>query len=103
MTARIFKPAKTTMQSGNAKTDKWVLEFDDSESLKIDPLMGWTGSNNMQSQVRLSFRSKQDAIAYAEKKGLIYNVNENQSRKFVVRENGYGDNFASNRKMSWTH
>ena len=103
MLARIFKPAKTAMQSGNAKTDRWILEFDETDSKKLDPLMGWTSSNNMQSQVRLVFSEKHEAVAYAEKKGLVYSINENQTRKFVVRKNGYGDNFATDRKTSWTH
>ena len=91
------------MQSGTARTDCWLLEFDASEAKKIDPLMGWTGCNNTQSQVRLAFENKENAIAYAEKHGLVYSVTENLVRKPILRKNGYGDNFATNRKTSWTH
>ena len=103
MYARIFKPSRTAMQSGNGKTEQWVLEFDSNDSKKIDPLMRWTGSDNTQTQVRLSFETKENAIAYAKKKGLVYSVNQSQERKPVIRKNGYGENFATNRKASWTH
>ena len=103
MLARIFKPAKTAMQSGPGKTDIWILEFVQESPKKIDPLMGWTGSNYTQSQVRLSFENKEDAIAYAQKKDLPYFVTESQIRKPVIRKNGYGENFSTNRKISWTH
>ena len=103
MVARIYKPARNAMQSGNAKTDQWVLEFDATDSKRIDPLMGWTGSNSTQSQVKLVFQEKKDAVSYAERKGLSYVINENRARMFVIRKNGYGDNFATDRKTSWTH
>ena len=103
MFARIFKTGQTATQSGTARSENWVLEFDSSESKKIDPLMGWTGSNNTQSQVKLMFKNKEDASAYAEKQGLIYTVIESQRRKPILRKNGYGENFATNRKTSWTH
>ena len=103
MLARIFKPSKTAMQSGVAKTEVWVLEFDDNDSKKIDPLMGWTGSSSTQSQGRLTFKNKDDAEAYAKKKGLLYTIIESQARKLIIRKNGYGENFATNRKVSWTH
>ena len=103
MVVRIFKPARTAMQSGTAKVDRWVLEFDSNGSKKLDPLMGWTGSTSTQTQVRLLFDKKQDAIDYANRKGLAYVINENQPRKLIIRKNGYGDNFATDRRTSWTH
>ena len=103
MLARIFKTGKTAMQSGTSRAEHWVLEFDSSESKKIDPLMGWTGSNNTQSQVKLIFENKDEAAAYAEKHGINYTVIESQRRKAIVRKNGYGENFATNRKTTWTH
>ena len=72
MSARIFSPAKTAMQSGKAKTGLWVLEFDPELPRKIDPLMGYTTSGDMKSQIRLTFETKEEAIAYAEKNGLAY-------------------------------
>ena len=65
MRARIYQPARTAMQSGTAKTHGWVLEFAPSEAREVDPLMGWTGSADTQSQVRLRFESKEAALAYA--------------------------------------
>ena len=103
MMARIFKPSKSAMQSGPAKTDMWVLEFDTNSSKKIEPLMGWTGSSDTQGQVRLTFETKEEALAYVEKHGLAYTITENDVRKPIVRKNGYGENFATNRKVSWTH
>ena len=44
MSARIYSPAKTAMQSGKAKTGYWVLEYDPAEKRRIDPLMGYTSS-----------------------------------------------------------
>jgi len=103
MLARIFKTGKTAMQSGTARAEHWVLEFDSSESKKIDPLMGWTSSGDMDSQVKLSFESKDEAIAYADQKGITYTLQEPKERKHVIRNGGYGDNFATNRKETWTH
>ena len=103
MIARIFKPSRTAMQSGPAKTEGWVLAFDSGDSKKIDPLMGWTGSSDTQGQVRLTFETKEEALAYAEKHGLAYTITESDVRKPIIRKNGYGENFATNRKVSWTH
>ena len=103
MLARIFKPGKSAMQSGPANLDVWYLEFDTGGSKKIEPLMGWTGSSDTQRQVRLMFQKKDDAINYAEKHGLPYTVTESTLRQPVIRKSGYGENFATNRKISWTH
>lgn len=103
MPARIYQPAKTAMQSGAAKTYQWVLEYDPAEERTLDPLMGWTGSGDTQTQVRLRFESRDAAIAYANAKGLDYSVTEPHPRKPNVRPGGYGENFATNRKSAWTH
>ena len=103
MKARIYQPARNAMQSGDAKSNHWVLEFAPEEARRIDPLMGWTGSGDMSSQVRLKFDSKDAAIAYAEKHGLAFHVFERQKRRHILRNAGYGDNFAHNRRTSWTH
>ena len=76
MSARIFSPAKTAMQSGKAKTGNWVLEFEPEKPRKIDPLMGYTTSGDMKSQIRLIFETKEEAVAYAEKNGLAFRVQE---------------------------
>jgi hypothetical protein len=93
--ARIYRPAKTAMQSGRANTRGWVLEFEPGAPKTIDPLMGWTGSGDMAGQVRLRFASSKDAIAYAKRHGLAYQVIEPKER--VLRPRSYADNFAFNR------
>ena len=72
MSARIFSPAKTAMQSGKAKTGSWVLEFEPEQPRKIDPLMGYTSSGDMKSQIKLVFDTKEEAVAYAEKHGIAF-------------------------------
>ena len=101
MSARIYKPAKTAMQSGRAKTHLWQLDFDPELPRTIDPLMGWTSSRDMKSQIRLRFATKEEAIAYAEKHGIAYHVQEPQER--TPRKIAYADNFKSDRRVPWSH
>lgn len=101
MTARIFKPAKTAMQSGEARTKDWVLQFDPASGSERDPLMGWTSSSDTQAQVHLEFESKDEAVAYATRNGLAYTVIEPKPRH-VIRKS-YADNFKFGRIGSWTH
>ena len=101
MSARIYSPAKTAMQSGKAKTGLWVLDFDPEQKRKIDPLMGYTTSGDMKSQIRLTFETKEEAIAYAEKRGIAYTVREPHDPK--RRNISYSDNFKYDRKVPWTH
>jgi hypothetical protein len=103
MPARIYKPAKTAMQSGTAKTHDWVLEYAAASGRDVDPLMGWTSSTDMQSQVRLRFESKEAALAYAAAHGIDAVVQEPKERKPVIRPGGYGENFATGRRGAWTH
>jgi len=103
MRARIYKPSKTAMSSGLAKTKFWVLEFIQETTSEIDPLMGWTSSGDTQSQVTLKFGSKQAAIDYAREHGIDAQIFEPKQRKFNVRSGGYGENFATNRRGAWTH
>lgn len=92
MTARIYQPTKTAMQSGRAKTRAWVLEFERARARTVDPLMGWTSSDDMLAdQVRLSFDSRAEAVAYAERHGLAYEVVEPLARQ--VRPKSYAANF----------
>src|SRR2546430_12039840 len=72
MVARIYKPAKTAMQSGAAKTKDWVLDYEPEQARVIEPLMGWTSSGDMRQQVRLRFETKEEAVAYAERHGIAY-------------------------------
>ena len=103
MTARIFQPAKTAMSSGMAKTRGWVLEFTADEARRIDPLMGWTSSGDTQAQVRLRFDTKEEALEYAEANRIDAVVTHPKKRRANVRPGGYGENFATKRRGSWTH
>ncbi|SEO23030.1 ETC complex I subunit conserved region [Pseudorhodobacter antarcticus] len=103
MRARIYQPARTAMQSGTAKTKTWVLDFVPSSARSVDPLMGWTSSDDMNSQVRLRFDSRDAAEAYAKAHGIDYSVTEPQARKANIRAGGYGENFATFRRGVWTH
>jgi hypothetical protein len=101
MVARIYKPAKTAMQSGQACTKDWVLELEARTPREIDPLMGWTSSSDMGAQVKLSFDTREEAIAYARRNGLPYRVIEPNPRRPVRKS--YADNFKFGRIGSWTH
>ncbi len=103
MPARIYQPARNAMQSGQGKSGQWVLEFEPNAARGIDPLMGWTSSQDMNSQVKMSFDSKESAIAFATDKGMAFQITEPKIRKQLVRQGGYAENFASNRKTVWTH
>ena len=99
--ARIYKPAKTPMQSGQARTKHWLLEFDRDEPREIEPLMGWTSSGDTRQQVRLWFDTKEEAVAYATREGLAFRVEEPEVPK--RRTIAYADNFKFNRIGQWTH
>ena len=101
MKARIFQPAKTAMQSGRAKTRRWVLEFEPTRRQQLDPLMGWPGNGDTMQQVRMTFETREDAIAHAERKGLDFVVHEPKERH--VKPKAYADNFAFGRRISWSH
>lgn len=101
MAARIYRPAKTAMQSGKAKADTWTLEFEPEQPRKVEPLMGYTSSRDMKSQICLTFETKEEAIAYAQKNSIAYTVYEpKETRRRVV---SYSENFRSDRKQPWTH
>jgi len=103
MRARIYQPAKTAMQSGTAKTHSWVLEYAPAAAREVDPLMGWTSSGDTQTQVKLRFASREEALAYAEAQGIEAVVTEPKPRRANIRARGYGENFATDRKGAWTH
>ncbi|OYW51840.1 MAG: ETC complex I subunit [Rhodobacterales bacterium 12-65-15] len=103
MRARIYKPARTAMQSGTANAQGWVLQYTADSAREIDPLMGWTSSSDTQAQVQLRFDSKEAALAYAAEHGIDADVVEPKPRKPVIRPRGYGENFATDRKGVWTH
>lgn len=103
MRARIYQPARNAMQSGTAKTKNWVLEFAPASGREIDPLMGWTSSDDTQAQVKLRFDSKDAAVEYAKANGIDAVVQDPKKRKPNIRPMGYGENFATNRRKAWTH
>ena len=91
---RIFRPAKTAMQSGRGSTETWLLEFESEDRRFNEPLMGWIGSADTRSQVRLRFDTRDDAIAYAERNGYTYTVVEPHNRR--IRPKSYAANFRAN-------
>ncbi|WP_420101797.1 ETC complex I subunit [Bosea sp. (in: a-proteobacteria)] len=101
MTARIYRPARTAMQSGTAKTERWLLEYEPEKPREIEPLMGWTSSSDMKSQLKLWFDSEADAVAYATRNGIPYRVEQPHDPK--RRSISYSDNFKYSRVGQWTH
>ena len=101
MTARIYKPAKTAMQSGHAKAQEWVLNYEPEQPREVEPLMGWTSSGDMRQQVRLQFDSLEEAVAYCERHGIAYQVFD--TKPVVRRVMSYSDNFSFKRSEPWTH
>ena len=88
--AKIYKPTKTSMQSGIGSTKKWVLEYID-ESTTINPLMGWESSSNTLSELKLFFDSKDQAVEYANKNNIEFMIIGNNKRSVVKKS--YTDNF----------
>ncbi|MFO1014206.1 MAG: ETC complex I subunit [Caulobacteraceae bacterium] len=101
MLARIYKPAKNAMQSGKAKTQAWTLEFAPASARVSDPLMGWTVTGDMNGQVRLTFDTSEEAVAYAQKHGIAFELIAPKTSKKIIK--AYADNFAFTRRQPWTH
>jgi hypothetical protein len=101
VTARIYKPAKTAMQSGTAKTNEWVLDFEPEQAREIEPLMGWTSSADMRQQIRLRFDTAEEAVAYCERHGIAYQVFSPKRTSRTAMS--YSDNFSFKRREAWTH
>ena len=88
--AKIYIPNKSPMQSGLAKTNKWILEFKAKDPIK-NPLMGWESSSDTLTELRLEFSTKELAINYAKKKKIDFDLIELKKRKTVKKS--YADNF----------
>ena len=101
MRARIFQQPKTVTQSGTANTDKWAMEWAPTEQRRQDALMGWFGSGDTQSQVHLHFDTREEAVAFAEKAGVPYDLELPPIR--VHKPKVYADNFKYGRLENWTH
>ena len=93
--ARVYKPAKTAMQSGRAKTHGWVLEFEPGAAKRPDALMGWAGSADTSGQVQLRFATQEEALAFASQHGIAVELGEPQSVR--IRPKAYSDNFKYDR------
>ncbi|XP_019954680.2 NADH dehydrogenase [ubiquinone] iron-sulfur protein 4, mitochondrial [Paralichthys olivaceus] len=87
----IFVPTKTAMQSGINSTKKWKIDFDTRERWE-NPLMGWASTADPLSNMVLSFSSKEDAVAFAEKNGWSYDITDKRAAKPRVKS--YGANFS---------
>lgn len=103
MRARIYQPARTAMSSGTAKTKCWMLEFAQTTAREVDPLMGWTSSSDTQTQVKMTFETKEAALDYAATNRIEVSVQEPTRRRANIRAGGYAENFATNRRGAWTH
>lgn len=91
MSARIYQRPKNAMQSGKALLGQWILEFAPAEARRADPLMGWAGSGDTRAQVQLTFASREEAVAYAEKHGIAATVHATPPRRLKIQ--AYADNF----------
>jgi len=89
--ARIYRPSKTAMQSGWAKTQKWVLDYEPASRREPDPLMGWSSAADTLNEVHLRFATLEEAVAFAQKHGLDYTVIAPKQR--VIKPKSYADNF----------
>ncbi len=101
MRARIFLSPKSAMPSGTASTHRWILEYEPETAKFSDPLMGWTGSDDMRGQIRLSFETREAALAYAESQAIPYDLLIPPPR--LKKPKAYADNFRADRKENWTH
>ena len=102
MRARIFSPPTFgNVSLGRSGTDAWVLEFEQTEPRVADPLMGWIGSADTQAQVALRFNTREDAIAYADRNAIPYDIELPQVRK--IKPKAYAENFRFGRRDNWTH
>ena len=101
MRARIYQPTRNAMQSGKARTKAWVLEFEPTSPRRIDPLMGWTSSSDMLSQVQLAFDSRDEATAYAKTHNIPFDLFE--PHRPTPKPKAYADNFRYDRKVPWSH
>ncbi|HVY20072.1 MAG TPA: ETC complex I subunit [Bauldia sp.] len=101
MLARIFRPARTAMQSGKAAALNWVLEYEPERRPAADPLMGYTSTTDMRRQIRLEFATREEAVQYATRSGIPFTVIEENTP--APKKISYSDNFRTGRPEPWTH
>ncbi len=101
MTIKIYKPSKSSMQSGLAKTKLWVAEYIPEKDKIKDSLMGWNSSLDTKEQIKMFFQNKEQAIEWSKKNNEQFIVIEPKERK--IKPKNYASNFDMNRKEPWTH
>src|ERR1700739_4582031 len=101
MRARIYQRPKTAMQSGVAGTQDWMLEYERDQKQRPDPLTGWAGGADTNEQVRLRFDTREEAIAFADRQGIVYDLELPLPRRIPPK--AYADNFKHGRAENWTH
>ncbi len=101
MRARIYQHPKSAMQSGHAGTQEWRLDYAPTVHRQADPLMGWSGGTETQTQVTLHFDTREAAVGYAERHGIAYDLELPPPRR--IRPKAYADNFRFGRVENWTH
>ena len=100
--ARIYRPTRGATQSGHARTKAWLLEYERTEPVEFEPMMGCRGSSETEMEFKVSFDTREEAVAFAEKRGIAYEVEDRQPEQ--VRQGlSYSDNFKSTRVGQWTH
>jgi hypothetical protein len=93
---RIYRPIKNAMQSGRANSKLWRVEFEPADKKTPDPLMGWNGSRDTRSQVKMTFETKEAAIAFAQKNGYSYEIKDSEPPAPPAPKT-YADNFRFDR------
>ena len=89
--ARIYQRGAPATQSGKARADSWILEPEPVEKKRPDPLMGWVGSGDTETQLRLTFPSLETALAYAAREGFEPEVEQAPAKRLILQS--YADNF----------
>ena len=102
MSARIYKPSPSATQSGKGATKAWVLVYEPASAMQVEPLMGWTSSSETEMQVKVSFDTREEAVAFAEKRGIMFDI-EDRPPEEERRGLSYSDNFKPGRVGLWTH
>ena len=101
MTIKIYKPSKSSMQSGLGKTKQWIAEYINEKDKIKDTLMGWNSSLDTKEQIKMFFETKDQAIVWAKNNNEQFIVIEPKERK--IKPKNYSSNFDMNRKEPWTH
>ncbi|AHC73308.1 hypothetical protein P856_60 [Candidatus Endolissoclinum faulkneri L5] len=101
MIVRIYKPGKTALNSAWGENKAWILECCPDSRRIPEPLMGWVSAKDTNNQIRITFDSKEEAVAFARRNGLNFNLQDSREHKLTPKS--YAHNFAFNRRSQWTH